>query len=313
MTPHMSVIVCTYNRAESLRDTLQGLQAQTVGSGLAFEVVVVDNNSRDHTPVVVEALARERRGLVRYIFEPVQGLSHARNRGIREARGELLAFTDDDVVPDAGWVEALWQAAERFQADGVGGRILPLWAKQPPAWLAGQRLVLESLAILDGGPEPVMNGIHTAHRIYGANMAFRQSVFEQLGGFRTDLGVVGSKQMRGDETELLVRAHQAGKRLVYAPQAVVHHKVPAERMRLSYLRQLRFYEGRSSVVRGEVASKPFPRWLVRQCGEHLLGSMWAYGTGRRSRGVEQELTFWQQAGQLAALMTPPRANGARRA
>ena len=310
--PQVSVIVCTYNRAESLRDTLRALQAQMVSDGLAFEVVVVDNNSRDHTPAVVEACAHGRGRPIRYIFEPVQGLSHARNRGIREARGELLAFTDDDVVPDADWVEALWQAAERFQADAVGGRILPLWAKEPPAWLAGQQPLLESLALLDGGPEPVMNGIHTAYRIYGANMAFRKAIFSEIGAFRTDLGVVGSKQMRGDETDFLVRAHHAGKRLLYAPQAVVHHKVPAERMRLGYFRRVRFGEGRATVRCGELAPKPFPRWLVRQCGEHLLRSVWAYGRGRLAQGVHQEMVFWEQAGELVELVTPSRANGTPR-
>ena len=309
----VSVIVCTYNRAESLRETIAALQRQASPTGVGVELVVVDNNSSDRTPQVVEQCGREGSRPLRYVFEPTQGLSHARNRGVQEARGELIAFTDDDVIPDPGWVAALWQATERFSADAVGGRILPLWAKQPPAWLAGQQLVLESLAILDGGPEPVMDGIHTAYRIYGANMAFRKSVFSQIGAFRTDLGVVGAKQMRGDETEMLVRAHRAGKRLVYAPQAVVHHKVPAERMRLSYFRRVKFYEGRSAVLRGELAPKPFPRWLVRECGEHLLRSLWAYGTGRLARGVQQEMTFWEQTGQLVELVTSSRANGASHA
>ncbi len=309
MTPDISVIVCTYNRAESVQDTLRALQGQALSDGLAVEIIVVDNNSRDHTSAAVERFAQQRQMRLRYVFEPTQGLSHARNRGIREARGELLAFTDDDVIPDSGWVEALWQAADRFQADAVGGRILPLWAKQPPAWLEGQQRMLEALALLDCGPEPRMDGIHTAYRIYGANMAFRRSVFNQVGGFRTDLGVVGAKQMRGDETELLVRAHHAGKRLVYAPEVVVHHKVPPERMRLRYFRRLKFYQGRTVVLCGEIAPRPFPRWLVRQCGEHLLRSLWAYGTGRFIRGVGQEMHFWEQLGELVELVQPTHSNG----
>ena len=310
--PHVSVIVCTYNRAESLRETLRALQGQAVDDGLAYEIIVVDNHSRDHTPSIVEQLARQRQTPIRYVFEPAQGLSRARNRGIREARGELIAFTDDDVIPDSGWVEALWQAAERFSADAVGGRILPLWAAEPPAWLVNQHSLLESLSLLDRGPEPVIGDIHTAYRIYGANMAFRKALFQEIGVFRIDLGVSGSTQMRGEDTELVVRVHRAGKRVAYAPEAVVRHKVPPERMRLRYFRQLKFYQGRTAVLCGEIAPRPFPRWLVRQCGEHALRSLWAYGTGRFERGVQQEMGFWEQLGMLITFMESPPTNGARR-
>lgn len=312
MTPCVSVLICTYNRADSLRDTLQALQDETA-SRVSYEIVVVDNNSADHTRRVVEEAAGTHLRPVHYLFEGRQGKSHALNLGVQESRGELIAFTDDDVIPQAGWVEALWQAAEQFQADAVGGRILPLWAEEPPAWLPGQLRLMESLALLDGGPEPVMNGIHTAYRIYGANMALRKIIFNDIGGFRTDLGPLGRSPTRGEETELLIRAHRAGKRLLYAPQAVVHHKVPAERMRLGYLRRAKFHGGRALVLGGELSSKPFPRWLVRQCGEHLLRSLWAYGTGRFAQGVGQEMSFWEQLGELAEILQPSHANGTRRA
>ena len=84
-------------------------------------------------------------------------------------------------------------------------------------------------------------------------------------------------------------------------------------MRLGYFRRVRFYEGRAAVLRGELTLKPFPRWLVRQCGEHLLRSLWAYGTGRLASGVAQEITFWEQLGQLVEVARPARANEAPRA
>ena len=307
--PHISVIVCTYNRAQSLKNTLDALAMQEVRDGVSIELVVVDNSSTDDTRQVVMAAAQASRWPVRYLFEGRLGKSHALNHGILEAQAPWLVFTDDDVIPEPSWAQVLYDAGSAYQADCVGGRILPLWSTQPPAWLAGQQRLLESLALLDGGPEPVMDGIHTAYRIYGANMAFRKSVFSQVGAFRTDLGPMGLRPRHGEETELLIRAHYAGKRLVYTPHAVVHHKVPAERMRLGYFRRVRFYAGRAAVLRGEVALKPFPRWLVRQCGEHLLRSLWAYGTGRFVQGVEQEMSFWEQLGELVEFLQPSCSNG----
>ena len=311
-TPDISIIVCTHNRAMSLNDTLEALAAQEVRDGLSMELVVVDNKSTDQTRDVVMASAQASRWPVRYLFEGRTGKSHALNHGIREAQAPWLLFTDDDVIPDPSWVQALSDAASTHEADGVGGRILPLWSKQPPAWLTGQRKLLESLALIDCGPEPAMDGIHTAYRIYGANMAFRRAVFSEIGAFRTDLGPLGLRQRHGEDTEMLIRAHQAGKRLLYTPHAVVRHKVPPERMRLRYFRQLKFYQGRTAVLCGEIAPRPFPRWLVRQCGERALRSLWAYGTGRFERGVQQEMGFWEQLGMLITFMKSPPTTGARR-
>lgn len=309
--PQVSVIVCTYNRAESLRDTLLALQRQVVTDGLDFEVVVVDNNSADRTPLAVEQCAREGKRPIRYLFEPVQGKTHALNLGIRESRGELLAFTDDDVVPEPGWVEALWNTAERFHADGVSGRILPLWAKRPPSWLEGQHTLLSSLALIDQGSEPIVGSVHTAYRTYGANMAFRKRVCEEIGGFRTDLGPHGAKLWRGDDTDFVIRAFRAGKRIVYAPDAVVHHKVPVERMRLAYLRKWTFQAGRmQALVLPEEFGPGFPRWLLRRCAEEGLRALWAYGRGRIHQGVRHEMAFWEELGELIQVMKAPRANGA---
>ena len=309
--PQVSVVVCTYNRAESLRDTLLALQRQVITNGVDFEVVVVDNNSADHTSRVVEQCAREGTRPVRYFFEPTQGKTHALNLSIRESRGELLAFTDDDVVPEPGWVEALWNAAERFQADGVGGRILPLWAKRPPSWLEGQQTLLSSLALIDEGAQPIVGSIHTAYRTCGANMAFRKTVCEEIGGFRTDLGPNGARLWRGDDLDFVVRAFRAGKRIVYSPDAVVRHKVPVERMRLMYFRKWKFQAGlMQALILPEELGPGFPRWLVRKCVEEMMRALWAYGRGCFKQGVCHEMTFWEELGKLIQITRAPRASGA---
>lgn len=301
MTPDITIIVCTYNRCESLRDTLRALAAQAA-PGLALEILVVDNNSTDATKTVVETAAAESRWPVRYVFEQRQGLTRARNRGIEESRGGWIAFTDDDVIPEPGWVSAVWQAAQAFGADAVGGRILPLWLGEPPAWLQQQNDLWGVLALLDRGPEPIVAALRNAYCVYGANMAFRKSLFAEIGGFREDLGVAGRSLLRGDDTEFVVRAVQAGKRIVYAPQAVVHHKVPARRMRLSYFRQMLFQTGRSEALMEPGAYGRFPRWLVRRCLEDGFRTLRAYGSGGRKLGVQQELLLWRHIGQLVGTM-----------
>lgn len=127
-----SLIICTYNRAESLRDTLGALRALSVHPSRQWEVIVVDNNSRDRTREVVEEVQREW-PLLRYEFESEQGLSHARNHGISCAQGEVILFTDDDVLPEPDWLEITLAGMEKYQADACGGYIAPIWETPPPA------------------------------------------------------------------------------------------------------------------------------------------------------------------------------------
>ena len=103
----ISVILCTYNRCQSLAKTLESIAVSVLPESVEWEVVVVDNNSKDQTREVIEDFCRRNAGRFRYIHESQQGLSHARNAGIREARGEILAFTDDDIIVDNKWLHTL--------------------------------------------------------------------------------------------------------------------------------------------------------------------------------------------------------------
>ena len=301
MSTLTSVIVCTYNRCESLRTTLEALAAQTLQAGLAMEVVVVDNNSRDQTPQVVQEAAVRNPWPVRYVVEPQQGLSYARNRGIGEAAGEVVAFTDDDALPEPGWVRTLVQAMTQHRADAAGGKILPRWLATPPAWLTDGMLrqeLWDTLALLDHGPEIVMADGTSLNVLYGANMAFRKSVFQELGGFRTDLGRRGAQLSGGDDTDIVGRLLKAGKRIVYTPNATVHHTIGAERMHKAYFRRWKFHSGQSIARWSPFQTRCVPKWLVREWVQHGLGSLWAYGRRQRDLGLQRELKFWYQLGQI---------------
>src|SRR5499425_3617095 len=144
-----TVVVPTYNRAESLRATLKALGAQVVPPGLQWDVLVVDNSSRDHTPKVVEEFARTTRTPVQYCFEARAGKSRALNAGIARTSSDFLLFTDDDVLPSPSWVASAARAVAQWEADGVGGRILLKWLAPPPSWLAKNEEAQRNLGRMD--------------------------------------------------------------------------------------------------------------------------------------------------------------------
>ena len=193
----ITVILCTYNRCGELANALNSVAASTMPEGIEWEVLVVDNNSSDQTRELVEDFC-SRHPRVRYLFEPHQGKSYALNSGIREARGEVLAFLDDDVTVDPSWLQNLTLPLLNGEWSGSGGRTVRAQAFTPPAWLAleGPYSMAGVLcASFDLGDKP----LELDRAPYGANMAYRKRMFEKYGGFRTDLGPSSDKRIPSAE------------------------------------------------------------------------------------------------------------------
>src|SRR5712692_6196145 len=181
----ITVVLCTYNRSEYLATALNSAAALTLPESVEWEILVVDNNSNDRTRKVVEDFSRRYPGRFRYQFEPQQGLSQARNAGIREAKGDIIAFMDDDVVVERTWLRNLTANLHNVEWAGVGGRVFPKWNCPPPQWLTlDQWYALGPLPNFDLGPD----ARELTEPPFGANMAFRKRMFEKYGDFRTDLG-----------------------------------------------------------------------------------------------------------------------------
>ena len=227
---HASIIVCTYNRCQSLRETLASLDDLNT-RGLDVEVIVVDNNSRDGTRKVFEEWRRDTPLHAQYLFECQQGLSFARNAGVAKSRGEIVAFTDDDVTLDPDWIGALVAAFRKTGAAAVGGKILPKWPAPVPRWLTED--LYSYLALLDLGEAPK---ILDEPYIYGANFAVRRRWMER-NSFSTTLGRVGTSLRIGEDTALLVDIMRQGGKLVYWPCAVVHHRIEESRLTKTYFRR----------------------------------------------------------------------------
>jgi glycosyltransferase involved in cell wall biosynthesis len=240
----ITVVLCTYNRAQSLGKTIESVVEQTMPSSLEWELLVVDNNSSDETRHVVEDLQRRYANRIRYLFEPQQGISHARNTGVRAGQGEILAFIDDDETADPGWLQNL--TANLFSGEwiGAGGRVVPQWNGYRPRWVSSKNsFICGPLAMFD----PDLEGVELTEPPFGANMAFRRQVFDLYGGFRTDLGRNGKGLLSGEDTEFGRRAMAAGARLRYEPLAITHHPVDKARVKKKYFHKWWFNKGRSDV------------------------------------------------------------------
>jgi glycosyltransferase involved in cell wall biosynthesis len=301
MNLQVSVVIGTYNRAHLLEGTLQALASQEVPDSLKWEIVVVDNNSRDATARVVTAFSKTTATPVRYVFERRQGVSNARNRGIQEARGSIIAFTDDDVLPAPDWIAQVAAAVDRWNAHGVGGRILPRWEATPPRWLTENRNLLARLAIMDFEASRLLAlPLEAEPQVWGANMAFRRELFERVGEFNSRLGVVGKKLFRGEEPDLIHRALELGLKIVYDPALTVFHRIGSDRVRKAYFRKLFFDSGQGRAFVTPVSGRSFlgapvrfyrlPLSFLKWVGLQMLG---------RPGAFEQQLGCFSLVGQLS--------------
>lgn len=238
--PEVSVVVSTYNRCDTLRQALESLLDQDCDK-TRYEIVVVDNNSTDGTRQTIESFSRRSRGL-RYVFEPRQGLSHARNCGIGTSVAPLIAFTDDDVHVSGDWVSTIAGVFADHPGVGcVGGKVLPTTAEPWPAWLT--RTHWAPLALLDYGDSPFQVDGTRRLCLVGANIAFRREVFDKVGMFSPRVQAVG-REVGTEDHELLLRFWRTGGHGLYWPELTVMSDVAPERLRRTYHRRWHHRRGR---------------------------------------------------------------------
>jgi glucosyl-dolichyl phosphate glucuronosyltransferase len=229
----ISVVIASRNRAPLLASTLAALERQD-WPGCPFEIVVVDNASTDDTARVIDEAVSRRRVPVMGLREDRPGKSHALNTAMAHARGDILVLTDDDVLPSRGWLATYRQAMDETGADYAAGRILPLWEAPPPRWLSPA--LYGVLAIPDGGTRRLSLAAGRNDQIMpiGANMAVRRHVIDRVGGWNPRLGKLEGTLRTGEDHEFALKMREAGLSGIYEPDALVHHRVPGDRLRLAY-------------------------------------------------------------------------------
>jgi glycosyltransferase involved in cell wall biosynthesis len=241
----ISVVIPTHNRHRLLRRAVTSALAQDLPQH-CYEVVVVDNASTDSTRETVEGFAGDPR--IRYEYEPTLGLSHARNAGWRAARGELVAFLDDDAEATPRWLERILGAFEtRSPRPGcVGGPVEAIWEGPRPVWLGAP--LLTGLTIIDWGPHA--HEVHDLSRewLVGANMAFPVELLRSLGGFAPGLDRSGERMLSGGDVHMMRTVQEAGHSCWYDPKVVVRHHVPVARLQKEWLMHRYYAQGLSDAA-----------------------------------------------------------------
>ena len=310
-----SVLICTYNRAQLLRETLAALQALHRPPECDLEIVVVDNNSSDETPMVIAETARRPGIRIVSVHESEQGKSFALNRGLKTVVGDIVALTDDDVWPDPEWLVRIVADFRARDVTFVFGKVLPRWGGHPPPELLTPEAqsIWGPLAIVDYGdlaadylPES------TGQRLpIGANLAFTRQALCTIGGWRTDLGKVNGTLISGEDHEIFMRLRRHDLYCGYYDPAVkVHHFVPAARLTRDYFRRWFFWHGKTQALMldelypgVEMARVPrvggAPRFLYRQSLEQWRRWAWSLVVGDALDVLIEELRSLQCAGLLS--------------
>jgi glucosyl-dolichyl phosphate glucuronosyltransferase len=302
-----SIVIATYNRAADLRETLRSLA--TLRPQAAWEVIVVDNNSTDTTPAVVDEARAGFPAPLSYVFETEQGRSPALNAGIRRAQGNIIVTTDDDVRVEPDWLDRAADALDRLACDYVGGRVLPIWGGSRPAWLpdrGGKHWAV--IALLDYGSEPIEFGSRVP---LGVNMAFRREALDRTGLFDPHTGRKAGTLLGQEVREWCIRARAVGVRGWYAPELVVRHIIPASRLNRTYFRRWFYWRGISRAMLYETSGLDMeaperttidfqtvphvlgvPRYLYRKTLISAWRSAIAYLRGDAVAAFDYELWLW---------------------
>ena len=259
----LTVAICTYNNAKLLADTLESLCTLEVDPKIDRQILIVNNNCTDDTDRVI-ATYSGRIDHLTGVHESRQGLSYARNRALKEAKGDYVCFLDDDVVVDPRWLNGVAAAFDRYQADIVGGRSYLILPCDKPAWFYPELEIL--LSKLDYGSRPL---IGTNKELFGLNFAVKKQTALRLGGFKDTLGRKGKLLLSGEEKEFQKRVIAEGGKCVYQPEALVGHVVAPGRMKKKWFLKRVFYGELGARQTGEIHDPLLPTLV--QTTKCLLG------------------------------------------
>lgn len=273
----ISVIICTYNRARYIYNVLKSI-AQGTFPAEGYEIVLVDNNCTDNTRTEVDRFCKDFPHVsLRYFTETRQGLSHARNRGITESRGDILVYVDDDATVNPEYLTAYseWFTANP-DTDAAGGPIIPHYETgQEPGWMTYfiKRLLTGYLYFgKKAGPFPGDNYPG------GGNAAYRRSVFDRVGLYNVELGRNGDSLAGGEEKDIFSKMKRENMKFTYLPDAILYHSIPAYKLEPDYFNRLTVSIGESERARTlRIGRKAYRKRLLSECKKWCATLMlWLY-------------------------------------
>jgi len=234
-TPLISVVICTYNNADSLKLTLNELSKCEISNTEDVELLCVDNNSPDHALGVISEIKSQFKFSVKYLFESRQGLSHARNLGLKEAKGEYILFTDDDAKIPVNWLREYLDKIQQYNPDCLYSKISILWDRPIPSWFIPEYRPF--FVCLDYGDNDLsVDDIH--HEFFGKNFCVKKQVLDGLGGFNPNLGRCGDRLIAGEETLIYRELIKRRKKVIYFPGAEVGHRLKDREYEFDNMRKM---------------------------------------------------------------------------
>ena len=284
-----SILFATCNRNDLLEQTLRGFTGLKT-NGLSWEIILVDNAGNKDTKGIADSYTKLLP--ITYLVEKAPGKNNALNTGLEHASGELIIFTDDDVIPDPMLARELVDCAARWKnGDLFGGRILPKYPGGLPVPETSSNFFRSAYVIADWdlpeGELPVDN-------IWGPNMMIRRRVFDSGLRFDPSIGPKGSNYIMGSESEFCRRAYAAGYKSVYAPAALVYHQIRPEQLSSSWIHGRAFRTGRSNAVTDNFKSNliwNIPRFKILELITGYFRYMYSYIHGGEAARLENAIAF----------------------
>lgn len=281
----VSAVLCAYTleRWGELYAAVESVQGQSLPT---MEIIVVI----DHNQELLSVARRELTGVTVLENRERSGLSGARNSGVAEATGEVVAFLDDDAIADPNWLMRLTEGYQDPRVLGTGGAIIPMWAEAPPPWFPE-----EFHWVVGCTYRGLPRSLSRVRNFIGCNMSFRKEVLAAMGGFRHEVGRVGVRPMGCEETEICIRIARRWPEgmLVYEPAAQVYHRIPASRANWRYFRERCYSEGLSKAQVGRLTGSK--SWLSTE----LAYSAWTLPLGI-VRGLAGGICAFRPAGLTKA-------------
>lgn len=300
----ISAIICTHNRVRYLTPCIESLLSQSLDRNL-YEILVIDNGSTDSTRQVVSKYESE--GIIRYIYEPILGLSQARNTGWQQARGEYVGYIDDDATADYLWLE---KAVESFEQnpkpDWVGGAVTLVWEKEPPSWLT--QSYYSALGWVDWGEKPRYLE-SDKEWLVGCNSLFRRNTLELIGGFDVRLGRKENVLLSGEEVQVHHRLKSKGGKFYYHPLVRVNHHVSEERVTEEYFYKRYYWGGITDHLMSRTL-KGIPSQIVTEDGIEnsrlkrlLTNFLCSFGIlAAEDKAIQSRIYMSYVAGHIVALL-----------
>lgn len=259
----LSIIICTYNREKYIGPLLESIAKNDYPKN-DYEILLVDNNCTDNTRSVCENFVKSHPDIIfRYVIETEQGLSAARNKGIKEAKGEIIIYVDDDALVDTNYIRSF---AEHFIAHpetmAAGGPIEPLYETEEPLWMSPY-----TKALLTGWMNygDYVREYPQGRYPGGGNAAYRKKVFDKIGLFNTELGRKGSALLASEEKDIFDKMHSLGMKIEYLPTPILHHIIPQVKLEKPYFERLTRQIGESERMRTLAISRS--KYLKRLASE----------------------------------------------